>query len=89
MHFLLTEDGVGYLQFDTRPRTLGYELRSGLPDFLLPRFWRTGIRRIRRTRDEIEHAIANAGLEILEQMYPESENHRFVVRRSWARSVRQ
>jgi SAM-dependent methyltransferase len=87
MHFLLAEDGVGYLQFDTRPRTLAYELRSGVPDFLLPRFWRSGIRRIRRRKEDVEQAIAKAGLEILEQINSATEDHRFVVRRS-ARAVR-
>ena len=39
---LLEEDGIAYLQFDTRPKSIGYRVKTKLPDFLLPRFWRKG-----------------------------------------------
>jgi SAM-dependent methyltransferase len=77
---LLQERGVAYLQFDTRRSNILYRLKTRLPDFLLPRFWRRGIRRIRRSPAEIESCIQRAGLEIVEQLAPESEYHRYVLR---------
>ena len=38
---------MALLQFDTRRASLSYRLRNALPDPLLPRPWRRGIRRIR------------------------------------------
>jgi SAM-dependent methyltransferase len=77
---LLQERGVAYLQFDTRRSNILYRLKTRLPDFLLPRFWRRGIRRIRRSPAEIESCIQRAGLEIVEQLAPETEYHRYVLR---------
>ena len=77
---LLQERGLAYLQFDTRPKTLAYRLKTRLPDLLLPRFWRRGIRRIRRSPEEIEGAIERAGLEIIAQLTPRTAYHRYLVR---------
>lgn len=77
---LLHERGVAYLQFDTRRSNSLYRLKTRLPDFLLPRFWRRGIRRIRRSPAEIAWCIQQAGLEIVEQIAPETEYHRYVLR---------
>jgi len=79
---LLRENGLAYLQFDTRPRTAAYRLKTLLPDFLLPRFWRRGIRRIRRTPDELEYAMRSAGLEILGELGPHTAYHRYILRRA-------
>jgi SAM-dependent methyltransferase len=79
---LLEENGIAYLQFDTRPKNLAYQLKSNLPDYLLPRFWRKGIRRIRRFPQEIEKSISRAGLEIVGELTPFTAYHRYILRRS-------
>jgi SAM-dependent methyltransferase len=77
---LLHKHGIAYLQFDTRPSTALYRLKTKLPDFLLPRFRRRGIRRVRRSPEEIEASITRAGLQIVEQLTPQTEYHRYVLR---------
>jgi cyclopropane fatty-acyl-phospholipid synthase-like methyltransferase len=78
----LSVDGIGYLQFDTRAQNLSYRLKTAAPDFLLPRFWRKGIRRIRRTPSEIEAALKQGGLRILDQRALGSAYHRYIVQRA-------
>jgi SAM-dependent methyltransferase len=80
IRILLHEYGLAYLQFDTRPKTLGYRVKNWLPDFLLPRFWRKGIRRIRRSPDEIDACIRRAGLEIFGELSPHTAYHRYLLR---------
>lgn len=77
---LLRECGLAYLQFDTRPSSVSYRLKTRLPDFLLPRFWRRGIRRIRRSPEEVESAINRASLEIVAQHNRRSAYHLYVLR---------
>ena len=77
---LLHPRGLAYLQFDTRDADALYRIKTHLPDFLLPRFLRRGIRRIRRSPQEIEAWIRRAGLEIVGQLTPESEYHRYILR---------
>ncbi len=77
---LLRKQGFAYLQFDTRPKTFAYRLKTQLPDFLLPRFWRRGIRRIRRSNEEIEAAMQCAGLEIVGELTPHTAYHRYILR---------
>ena len=77
---LLHQRGVAYLQFDTRPQGVGYRLKTRLPDFLLPRFWRRGIRRIRRSSVDVEGCIRRAGMEILGELSPQTAYHRYVLR---------
>ncbi|MGC2765476.1 MAG: class I SAM-dependent methyltransferase [Candidatus Acidiferrum sp.] len=79
---LLHKRGIAYLQFDTRRAGMQYRLKTRLPDFLLPRFWRRGIRRIRRSSEEIETCIRRAGLEVIEQRTPDTEYHRYILRLS-------
>ncbi len=79
---LLEENGIAYLQFDTRPKTFAYRVKSNLPDLLLPRFWRRGIRRIRRSPEEIAAALRNAGLKSIEERTPGTAYHRYIVRRA-------
>ena len=79
---LLHKHGLAYLQFDTRPRDFRYRLKTRLPDFLLPRFWRRGIRRIRRTPEEIEAGIRRAGMEIVGEFTPHTAYHRYILRLS-------
>ncbi len=77
---LLHEQGLAYLQFDTRPKTFAYRLKTSLPDFLLPRFWRRGIQRIRRSEEEIEAAMQRARLEIVGELTPHTAYHRYILR---------
>jgi SAM-dependent methyltransferase len=77
---LLHQRGVAYLQFDTRPQGAGYRLKTWLPDFLLPRFWRRGIRRIRRSSVDIEACIRRAGMEILGELSSQTAYHRYILR---------
>jgi SAM-dependent methyltransferase len=79
---LLAENGIAYLQFDTRPGSLAYHIKTRMPDFLLPRFWRKGIRRIRRRPEEIERGVRNAGLEISEELTSLTSYHRYVLRKA-------
>lgn len=79
---LLAEGGIAYLQFDTRPESFAYHIKTRMPDFLLPRFWRRGIRRIRRHPDQIEFAIRRAGLEIAGELTRLTSYHRYVLRRA-------
>jgi hypothetical protein len=77
---LLHKHGLAYLQFDTRSRDFRYRLKTGLPDLLLPRFWRRGIRRIRRAPEEIEAGIRRAGLKIAGELTPNTAYHRYILR---------
>jgi SAM-dependent methyltransferase len=82
VRLFLSSHGVAYLQFDTRPRNLAYRIKSCMPDVLLPRFLRRGIRRIRRSVNELESSFARHGLEIVESLGPATEYNRYVLRRS-------
>jgi SAM-dependent methyltransferase len=77
---LLHQRGVAYLQFDTRPQGFGYHLKTWLPDFVLPRFWRRGIRRIRRSSVDIEACIRRVGMEILGELSSQTAYHRYILR---------
>jgi hypothetical protein len=79
---LLHKDGLAYLQFDTRPRDFPYRLKTRLPDCLLPRFWRKGIRRIRRSPEELEACIRRAGMKIVGELTPNTAYHRYILRLS-------
>ena len=84
---LLKSDGIAYVQFDTRPRNIAYQLKSSLPDFMLPRFWRTGIRRVRRLPEEIQLALRRAGLESVGELGPFTAYHRYILKRSVTHST--
>lgn len=77
---LLSQDGIAYLQFDTRSRTFAYYVKTAMPDFLLPRFLRRGIRRVRRNPAEIEAALSRNGLRVVRELTPATAYHRYVVR---------
>lgn len=72
---------VAHLQLDTRPRTLGYRIRNLLPDVLLPRIWRRGVRRIRRTPAELRAMFARHGFSVIEELNPASTDHVFILKR--------
>lgn len=75
-------DGVAQLQFDTRPSTAAYVTRNLLPDVLLPRSQRKGIRRIRRRLVDLLAIFDRAGLVIADQWGHETAQHTFVLRRA-------
>jgi cyclopropane fatty-acyl-phospholipid synthase-like methyltransferase len=76
---LLHHDGVAYLQFDTRPQTFAYHVKTAAPDFMLPKLLRRGIRRVRRKTAEIERALARNGLQVVRELTPATAYHRYVV----------
>lgn len=78
---LLTNSGVAYLQFDTRAQGLLYSAKNALPDVLLPRDWRRGIRRVRRDPSELESCFKRHSLKVLEQITPHTELHRYILQR--------
>jgi len=76
----LSRHGVYYAQFDTRRRTLPYVLLRGLPDVVLPRAWRKGVRRVRRRRADLLDLVGACGLTVLRELRPDSERHVFLLR---------
>ena len=78
----LRPDGIGYLHFDSRPKRAAYHLRALVPDRLLPRPWRRGIRRIRRSPAEIAQLLAAAGLRRVREHGRGTVDHVVIVARS-------
>jgi cyclopropane fatty-acyl-phospholipid synthase-like methyltransferase len=78
---LLSDGGLAYLQFDTRRSNFAYQVKTLLPDFVLPRFWRRGIRRIRRDPARLEQSFEAAGLRIVEDISPHTGYHRYVLQK--------
>ena len=78
----LRAGGVASLQFDTRPTTLAYRLRNALPDRALPRDWRRGIRRIRRSRETLLELFERVGLAIEAETGSASAENVFILRRA-------
>jgi SAM-dependent methyltransferase len=76
---LLAPSGIAYLQFDTRTKSPLYWAKMALPDALLLRNLRTGVRRIRRDPKEIEACFARKGMTILESITPKTALHRYVT----------
>jgi len=77
----LRAEGVAQLQFDTRPSSLAYRIRNRVPDPLLPRTWRTAVRRIRRRPEQIRETLATRGLRIETEYKPSTREHTFIVRK--------
>ena len=71
--------GIAQLQFDTRNANLLYNIRNWIPDFLLPRPQRKGIRRIRRSIKVLKSKIKEAGLKIVDEYNRQSATHIFVL----------
>jgi SAM-dependent methyltransferase len=72
---VLKPDGVAYLHFDTRPATVAYRARNLTPDYLLPRPWRRGIRRIRRSVAFVEALVERHSFRMLAEHGRESREH--------------
>jgi SAM-dependent methyltransferase len=82
--FLLAPNGIAYLQFDTRRKNLAYQAKMVLPDFVLPRFLRRGIRRIRRDPADLEAVFAEVDLHLAGSITPGTNYHCYVLRKSVA-----
>lgn len=78
----LHPEGVAHLQFDTRPDSLTYRVRNALPDFVLPRVWRRGIRRIRRSREHLTATFARHGLRVVHEIEVGGAEHVFILKRA-------
>lgn len=75
----LKPEGIAHLQFDTRPKSISYKIRNQLPDFLLPKSQRKGIRRIRRTAGVLKSIFKENGLRVLRERNPNTANHFFLL----------
>jgi len=75
-------DGIAFLQFDTRPQMKLEQLRGRMPERLLPKTWRRGIRRIRRSPTDLRAMFERHGLRVDEELNPNSALHAFVLSKS-------
>lgn len=76
---VLHSDGRAVLQFDTRRSGLAQRLYQSLPDALLPRAHRRGIRRHRRDAGRLRGLIRESGLAIVDERQPASADHLFLL----------
>lgn len=77
----LANDGVCYAQFDSRRPSLPYFAVRVLPDAVLPKPARKGIRRVRRRPADLRRLFDSCGLTVLEEIRAESDFHTFLLRR--------
>jgi trans-aconitate methyltransferase len=75
----LISGGICYAQFDTRPRNLPHLVVNHLPDAVLPKPWRRGIRRIRRSRSNLLELFSSCGLTVLRDMRRDSAHEVFLM----------
>lgn len=75
-------NGFAYIQFDTRPQSLLYKIKKLLPDILLPRSQKRGIRRIRREPETIKEWLHKAGFTVIEEEYPQTGHHFFLLQKT-------
>jgi SAM-dependent methyltransferase len=73
--------GVAQLQFDTRPEKFFYKLKNHLPDFMLLKTHRKGIRRIRRDPSVLSKLFTDNGLKIFGEINKRTEFHTFLLRK--------
>ena len=71
--------GVAYLHFDTRPGSALYSVRNRVPDALLPRLWRHGIRRVPRPRARLLELFEATGLRVVREARRDTAFQVFVV----------
>jgi SAM-dependent methyltransferase len=76
----LAPEGIAQLHFDTRPISPGYLVRNVIPDMVLPKSQRKSIRRTRRKSGELRELLGLSGLQIVNELNPDSENHLFLLR---------
>lgn len=73
--------GIAQLHFDTRPNDSLYYLKLMLPDFLLPKTQRRGIRRIRRKANLLRQLFNENKLNIQQEHQKDSGAHIFILQR--------
>lgn len=73
--------GIAQLQFDTRHQSLPYKIRNIIPEFLLPRTYRKGVRRIRRNPEVLRNLFMKFGLHIIKEENANTENHTFFLKK--------
>ncbi len=78
---VLAPGGVAVLHFDTRPVTPLVRIAHRLPDAVLPRDRRRGIRRHRRRPETIRARAASAGLTLDGELDPGTAHHWLRLRR--------
>jgi cyclopropane fatty-acyl-phospholipid synthase-like methyltransferase len=79
--FALKKSGIAQFQFDTRPQNFLYKLRKTILDFLLPKTYRSGIRRIRRNSKELVPLFNNYRLKVIDAFNEDTENHIFLLQK--------
>jgi cyclopropane fatty-acyl-phospholipid synthase-like methyltransferase len=77
----LKKGGIVQLQFDTRAQSFLYIIRNMTPDFLLPKSQRKGIRRIRRSSQQLKSIFEQNKLTILKEFNPNTEMHTFILKK--------
>lgn len=77
----LKQGGIANLQFDTRAKNLIYIIKNSLPDTILPKQYRRGIRRIRRDSNELIKIFRKNNLELIENINPKSAENFFILRK--------
>lgn len=73
--------GVCYAQFDTRPSNIAYKVRSLLPDVVLPRTSKRGIRRVRRRQEDLVEMFSEHELEVISTVRPHADDQAFLLTR--------
>lgn len=79
----LQKNGIAKLHFDTRKQSFTYLLRNALPDFILPKTQRKGIRRIRRDPGDLKKIFNVANLRMLNESGAGSEEHIFILQKNF------
>lgn len=79
--FALKKNGIAQFQFDTTPQTFLYKMKNNIPDFLLPKTYRSGIRQIRRNARELLNFFNESGLTLIEEFNTNTENHIFLLQK--------
>lgn len=79
----LKSNGKGFarLQFDTRPHTILYRCRNRLPDWLLPKTQRKGIRRVRRKPETLEKIFKWNNLKIVKEEREDTARHIYLLKK--------
>jgi 2-polyprenyl-3-methyl-5-hydroxy-6-metoxy-1,4-benzoquinol methylase len=75
----LSPDGVAWLEFDSRPPSMAYAVRNLVPDALLPRTQKRGIRGVRRPRSELLSLFERSALLLMEEFRPGTKDQVFVL----------
>lgn len=77
----LKKGGIAQLHFDTRDESALYTLRNNLPNFLLPKTQKKGIRRIRRSPEKLKESFTRNGLIVAKEINTNSELHTFILKK--------